>query len=121
TRVEACRKRAKVVFGLRQGGFRGCAAAGPGASVRGHGYEVVLQGPGVGGRDQALAGAPARDEHGARDAKPAGHREPQRRRAQRGGRGAGGGGGGNLSASRSSMRAWASSLTVLQPLGKRVR
>ena len=57
-------QRGEVLFGLRDRGFGGGAAAV--AALRGlrDGFEVALQRPGVGGRDQALAGAAAGDEQG---------------------------------------------------------
>jgi hypothetical protein len=73
--VDSARQRREICFGFRDRGFGGGAASFTAQRGLGDGFEIALQWPSIGGWDQALAGAPAGDEHGGEDAQQAGEQE----------------------------------------------
>ncbi len=77
TRVDRRGQCREVRFGFLDRGFGGGAASFTALRGLGDCFEVALQRPGVGGWDQALAGAAAGDEQGGAHTEQAGERDPQ--------------------------------------------
>jgi hypothetical protein len=75
TPVDCRGQRRKVLLSFGERGFGGGAAPVAVLCRLGDGFEVALQRAGVGGRDQALAGAPAGDEQGGGGAEQPGAKE----------------------------------------------
>jgi len=76
-RVDRRGQRREVCFSFRDRGFGGGAVPFAALRVLGDGFKIALQRPGVGGRDQALAGAATGDEQGGCHAEQPGEQDSQ--------------------------------------------